>query len=107
MGFWVGAWLHKRPDTGYDSSGKQAIIKHLCFGPVETQIWYKLKNGQYCCERNFIEGLQEGERFIDFISKSEMLELIENEISLCRKYGEAGSAALLQAEKEKINLSRF
>lgn len=45
--------------------------------------------------------------FIDFISKSEMLELIENEISLCRKYGEAGSAALLQAEKEKINLSRF
>ena len=58
-------------------------------------------------ERNFIEGLQEGERFIDFISKSEMLELIENEISLCRKYGEAGSAALLQAEKEKINLSSF
>lgn len=104
MGFRVGAWLHDAPDTGYNTSGKQAIVKHLCFGPLETQIWYKLKDGQYCREIHFIEGLQEGERFIDFISKSEMLEVIETEIALCIKHGETSLAALLQAEKEKINL---
>ena len=105
MSFWIGAWLHDAPDTGYDISGKQAIVKHLCFGPLETWIWYKLIDGQYCCEIHFIEGLQEGERYVDFISKSEMLKAIEDEIALCKKYSETSLAALLQIEREKINLS--
>lgn len=105
MGFWVGSWLHDTPDTEYSASGKQAIVKHLCFGPLETRIWYKLTDGRYCCETHFVEGLQEGERFTDFISKSEMFEVIEAEIILCRKYGETDMAALLQAEKEKLILS--
>ncbi len=105
MGFCVGAWMHDAPDTEYDASGKQAIVKHVCFGPLETQIWYKRMDGQYCREIHFIEGLQEGERFTDFISKAEMLEVIEAEIALCKNHGETNLAALLQAEKEKINLA--
>jgi len=102
MSFSIGAWLHDEPDTGYDASGKQAIVKHFCFDPLETRIWYKLIDGQYCCETHFIEGTQEGERFTDFISKSEMLAVIEAEIVLCKKHGETDMAAFLQAEKEKI-----
>lgn len=105
MGFWVGLWLHDTPDTEFDSDGKQAIVKHLCFGPLETRLWYKLRDGQYCREIHFIEGLQEEERHVDFISKSEMLKVIETEIDLCRKYNETDLAVLLQAEKEKIKLS--
>ena len=104
MGFWVGRWLHDIPDTGYDAEGKQAIIKHLCFGPLETRIWYKWKGGQYCREVHFIEGIQEGELYTEFISKSEMLEVMKAEIALCEKYNEIELAVLLQAEKEKIDL---
>ena len=50
MGFWVGNWLHDPPSKEYDSTGKRAIIKHLCFGPVETQTWYESVDGQYYCE---------------------------------------------------------
>lgn len=105
MGFMTGAWLHDKPDTGFDASGKQAVVKHLCFGPLETCIWYKLADGRYCREVHFIEGLQEGEYFTVFISKSGMLEVIDNEIALCEEYNETGLAALLKAEREKINLS--
>lgn len=103
MGFWVGSWLHDIPDREFASDGKQVIVKHLCFGPLETRIWYKLEDGQYCREIHFIEGLQEGERCVDSISKSEMLKVIENEIDLCKKYNETDLSILLQAEKEKIN----
>ena len=34
-----------------------------------------------------------------------MLEVIEAEIALCKNHGETNLAALLQAEKEKINLA--
>ena len=105
MSFMVGTWLHDAPDVEYNASGKQAIVKHLCFGPLETHIWYKLKDGQYCYEIYFIEGLQQGEQFIDFISKPEMLEVIEAEIVLCKKYNDTSLANLLQIEKEKINFS--
>ncbi len=105
MGFKIGTWLHDAPDVGFNSGGKQAIVKHLCFSPLETRIWYKLIDGRYCCEIHFIEGLQAGERYTDFIEKSKMLEVIDNEIALCKKYSETSLAALLQVEREKINLS--
>ena len=105
MSFRIGTWLHDAPDIGFDANGKRAIVKHLCFGPLETRIWYKLIDGRYCCEIHFIEGLQAGERYTDFIEKSKMLEVIDNEISLCKKYSETNLAALLQIEREKINLS--
>ncbi len=104
MGFFVGSWLHDIPDTQFNSDGKQMIIKHLCFAPLETRLWYKLRDGRYCCETHFIEGLQEGEQYTDFISKSEMLKVIEDEIGICKKYGEINLAALLQTKKEEIFL---
>lgn len=105
MGFWIGEWLHEIPDTEYDKKGRQAIVKHLCIGPLETQIWYKLENGQYCYEINFIEGLESGELYMEFLSKFQMIEVIESEIALCEKYNKTELAALFQVEKEKILLS--
>ncbi len=106
MGFFVGSWLHDIPDTEFDADGKQMIIKHLCFDPLETWLWYRLRDGRYCCEVHFIEGLQEGEQYTDFISKSEMLKIIEDEIALCKKYNEINLAVLLQTKKEKILLEK-
>ena len=102
MGFFVGSWLHEIPSEDFNSDGKQIIIKHLCFGPLETWLWYRLKDGRYCREIHFIEGLQEGERYTDFISKSEMLKVIENEIELCKKYNEINLAALLERERRYL-----
>ena len=105
MGFKIGTWLHDAPDIGFNAGWKQGIVKHLCFGPLETRIWYKLIDGRYCCEIHFIEGLQAGERYTEFIEKSQMLEVIDNEIALCKKYSETSLAARFQIEREKINLS--
>ena len=102
MGFWVGNWLHDPPSKEYDSTGKRAIIKHLCFGPVETQTWYESVDGQYYCELCIIEGLQAGDVFLDRISKAKMLEVIITEIDLCKRLGEAELAAAFQAEKDRI-----
>ena len=102
IGFSIGGWLHDAPDAGYNASGKRAIVRLICFGPLETRTWYKLMDGQYCREIHFSEGIQAGESYIDFISKSEMLRVIEAEIALCKKHNETALAALLQTEKEKI-----
>lgn len=97
MEFWVGTWLHVIPDQK-DSAGndKRIIIKHLCFGPVETQIWYQSKDGQYYYEYHIIEGLQAGDLFLYCISKSEMIKVINTEIALCNQYEKPELAALLQ-----------
>ena len=102
MGFWAGNWLHDPPSEEYDSTGKRAIIKHLCFGPVETQTWYESVDGQYYCELHIIEGLQTGDVFLDRISKAKILEAIITEIDLCKRLGQVELAAAFQAEKERI-----
>ena len=102
MGFWVGNWLHDSPGKEYDSTGKRAIIRHLCFGPAETQIWYKSADGQYYYELHIIEGLQAGDIFLDQISTVKMLEAINTEIDLCKRLGKTELAAIFQTEKEKI-----
>ncbi|MCI8423947.1 MAG: hypothetical protein HFF50_10555 [Lawsonibacter sp.] len=102
MGFWVGKWLHDPPSAVYDSTGKRAVLKHLCFGPVETQIWYVSADGQYYRELHIMEGPQAGDLFLDRINRAEMLEAITAEIDLCQKNGETELAALFQAEKDHI-----
>lgn len=102
MGIWSGGWLHDFPDEGYDIQGRRAIVKNLCFGPLETRIWYRLRDGRYCREIHFLEGPQEGELYSDYISKSEMLRLIEAEISLCEEENEPKLAALLREERNDI-----
>ena len=98
MGFWIGEWLHEGPDREFDAAGKRAVVKHLCFGSLETRIWYEFRDGQYCCEVHFIEGIQAGDVFSDRISKPEMMEVIRAEIALCQKHGERDMAAFFQAE---------
>ena len=102
MGFWVGNWLHDPPSKEYDITGKRAVIKHLCFGPTETQTWYESVDGQYYCELHTIEGLQAGDVFLDRISKAKMLEAINTEIELCKQFNEAQLAALFRAERDRI-----
>ena len=98
----MGAWLHDEPDRTFDSRGNRAIVKRLCFGPAETQIWYETADGQYFCERHMIEGIQAGARFVDFISKSKMLEVLKSEIAVCETCNAPELAVLFQAEKEKL-----
>ncbi len=102
MSFWAGAWLHDAPDEAFDHTGKRVIVKRLCFGPAETQIWYEATDGQYFQELHIEEGIQAGERYVDVISKSAMLNVLKTEIALCEKYNEPEMSILFQTEKEKL-----
>ena len=98
MNFKVGEWWHDLPCRESDASGRRAIVKHLCFGPLETRIWYELRNGQYQYEIHFIEGIQAGDIFTNSVSKPEMMEVIRTEIELCQTYGKPEWVSLLLAE---------
>ena len=102
MSFMAGAWLHESPPRECGANDKMAIIQHLCFGPLETRIWYARKDGQYCREVHFIEGTQAGEVYTDFLRKSEMLEAVKAELALCEKYHDMEAVGFLTAEKEKL-----
>lgn len=102
MSFSVGAWLHDIPSTEYDVNGKRAIVRHLCFGPLETRIWYETMDGRYWRELHFIEGPQAGELYADSISQSEMLDVIKSEAALCIIFGDMDMNALLCSEIERI-----
>lgn len=102
MGFQVGEWLHDVPDKEFDASGKRTIVKRLCFGPLEAQIWFELKDGSYSHETHFIEGIQAGEVYVNGISKPEMLEVLRCEIILCQKYGKPEQVSLFQVEINRI-----
>lgn len=102
MGFQVGEWLHEVPAKEFDTAGKRNLVKRLCFGPLETQIWCELKDGSYSHEIHFIEGIQDGEVYVNSISKSEMLEVLKYEIALCQKYGKPEIVSLFRNEVERI-----
>ena len=103
MGFWVGNWLHDPPSKEYDSTGKRAIIKHLCFGPVETQTWYESVDGQYYCELHIIDGLQARDVFLDRISKAKMLEAIITERGRDFRRAEVAETDLNQTKRNQID----
>ncbi|MCI8808704.1 MAG: hypothetical protein HFF84_01020 [Oscillibacter sp.] len=102
MGFQVGSWLHEAPRTEHDADGRRAVVQHICFGPLETRVWYECADGRYCREIHFLEGLQAGERFTDFLSGLEMRKVLDSEIALCEQCGESGLAAAFRAEQEGI-----
>lgn len=104
MGFYAGAWLHEAPDSQYRTGGRRAVVRHLCFGPLEVRTWYRQKDGQYCREIHFLEGPQEGERYTDFIGRAEMLEVLGAEIALCEQYQERALSVLFQAERDLASL---
>ena len=102
MSFRVGEWLHDTPTTESNADGKRTIVRHLCFGSLETQIWYETMDGRYCRETHFIEGPQAGELYTDFISRSEMIDVIKSEIALCKIFGDMTLEVLLCSEMERI-----
>ena len=100
--FRVGVWEHSAPEEHYDRDGKRAIIKHLCYGPLETMIYGVTTDSTYYWEYHIIEGLEEGERFLEYISKEKMLHAIDHEISLCEQYQALAMIPLFLREKEQI-----
>ena len=99
--FWAQGWLHGAPEQTADTEGKRAVIQHFCFGPLETRIWYALRDGRYCCQHRMSEGIQAGDVFTDMVSPDEIEKLLEREIALCGKYGKSDMTALFQKEIEK------
>lgn len=103
MNFWVGNWMHCVPDKKHDADGRRNIVQHLCWGPLETQIWFETSDHKYYYEEHIIEGILEGERSLEVISKIEMIKVLDEEIVLCQKYNAASLVPLFEAEREKIN----
>ena len=102
--FWVGAWLHRVPQEAPWVDGRRCIIEQLCFGPLETWAYGITQDDQCFREHHIVEGIQEGEHFVDDISMEDMLKAIEAEIDLCRKYQAEELISVLQTEKRKTEL---
>ena len=100
--FWTEEWLHCIPREELWVEDRRCILKHLCFAPLETQVYYITKNDRCYCEYHIIEGIQEGEQYVNEISLEDMLNKFNVEIELCRKYQVEGLISALQAEKNKL-----
>lgn len=97
-GFWTERWLHTTPCKTKD---RTEIIRHLCFGPLETYI-VGIHNNQYFREIHEIEGVIEDDIDFRYISKEEFIRELDNEILLCLKYHAGEQAEILKAYKENI-----
>lgn len=107
MEFWVGQWMHCAPDEKYDANGRRNIIKHMCWGPLETQIWFETSDHKYYYEEHIIEGILEGDKTLEAISKIEMIKAINDEIILCKKYSASKLIPLFENEREKIENNNY
>ena len=76
--FWLGSWMHTMPEK---KSEQFDIIKRLCFGPLETEI-FGLMDGKFFKEYHYIEGVCEGNIEFSFISCADFLKELEYEIEL-------------------------
>ena len=102
QGLWIGPWLHEAPEApGKD--GRRAVMKQLCFGPAEARVWYALEDGRFCREVRFLEGLQAGERGVDFLSRAELQDALRAEAALCERRGAPALAARFRAEAERLS----
>lgn len=100
--FRANGWEHAAPEEKADQDGKRAIIKHLCYGPLETVIYGVTTELKYYREYHIIEGLEEGERYFEYISRKKILDMIDHEISLCEQYQAPEMIPLFLREKEQI-----
>lgn len=92
-GFWVGIWYHCTPCENKD---RTEVIKHLCFGPLETYI-VGIQNNQYFREIHEIEPYEN--TYFRYISKEDFINAIDNEISVCLKYNANEQAEILKSYK--------
>ena len=108
MNYFVGSWTHYIPEKNFNNN-KRILIKRLCFGPLETIIFgiEKINKLQYkyFFEHNIIEGIEE-EFIFKYINKKEILENINNEISICKKLNNE-FYILFEIEKQKIESNNY
>ena len=95
-GFWTERWLHTTPCK---SKNRTEIIRHLCFGPLETYI-VGIQDNQYFREIHEIEPYEE--TYFKYISKKEFIGELDNEIRLCLKCHAGEQAEILKAYKANI-----
>lgn len=100
-GVWVGHWLHCPPESQFVGD-RRVILKKLCFGPGEVQSWFAAEDGSVWYEHQFLEGIQEGERFLEPVSREELRRLLNNEISLCRRLHAQALIPLFQRELDRL-----
>ena len=98
--FWAGSWLHCPPEREF-VNGRRTILKKLCFGSVESQIWFVTEDGRCWYEESIQEGIQAGDRFLEPVSREALLRLLVSEIALCLRLQQMGACSLFQEEKER------
>lgn len=106
-GFILGSWHHVLPNKTFDLNGRRGIVRHLCFGPLETQIYGITSDNQYYYEYSILEGIEEGERTFYFIDKGELLKAIDKEILLCRENHAEKMMQILEEERDLIEHSEY
>ena len=62
--FWVAHWLHCPPEREF-VNGQRVILKKLCFGPGESQVWFVTEDGRCWYEETILEGIQAGEHLLE------------------------------------------
>ena len=83
--FWLNGWHHIMSEEKCDSEERRAIIRRLCFGPLETD-FYGIEKDKFYHEYHYIEGLLEGEIDFYYISKEKFMNELEYEIKLSMEH---------------------
>lgn len=96
ISYWVGIWEHSLFSSDEIHNGEKIpIIRQLCFGPLAT-CEYGFDGSNFYFENNELEGIYEGERYFEILSKEKFLDMVKNELWLCKKHA---PQLLEQAEK--------
>ena len=98
--FWVAHWLHCPPEREF-VNGRRVILKKLCFGPVESRIWFVTEDGRCWYEETIQEGIRARDHFLEPVSREALLRLLDSEIAVCQRLQQLEACALFQAEKER------
>lgn len=85
--FWNGEWQHIIfGELIPDSEGNRPIIRHLCFGPLETREYGITADNAFYYKEHIIEGIGAGEKILEIIDVSELSAALDREAVLCQKY---------------------
>ncbi len=81
----------------------------LCFGPLET-CEYGVDGSNFYFENKILEGINEGDSYFEILDNEKFLDVIKNELWLCKKHAPQFSeqaAKLFEeiCEKFKFNVN--
>ncbi len=97
--FWVGSWLHCPPEEEF-VNGRRILLKKLCFGPGESQVWFVTEDGRCWYEETILEGIQAGEHLLELVSRETLLGILDSEITICQRLNQTEARLLFQKEKD-------